>query len=326
MSGTIYHADCLETLRSLPDESVQLVLVDPPFNTGDFQVDDTSGIRYLDSRHDYIGWLKACVVECWRVLSPNGSIYMHLGEKISYKVRLLVMDEVFGESNWLNTIIWHFDYGGRSKKTWSRKHETIMWYAKNTKDYVFNYDTIDRIPYMAPGLQKDKERAALGKPVTDTWWHTIVPTNGSERCHYPNQKPVKLYERIVKASSNPGDTVLDFCCGSGTTLVAAHRHGRNWIGIDNSDDAIKVMRERFVKDGVDDYNITSSLPAPVATLSMEPAEFVGRCGVLSHENWDDEEDPPVTCTCDAGHDGDHMGGTRCGTVSWPRVSCESSIK
>ena len=304
MSGTVYFADCLEVLKTLPNESVHLVVVDPPFNTGDFQTDGTSGITYLDSKFDYIDWMKQCIVECKRIMTPNGSIYVHLGEKISYKVRLLVMDEVFGEKNWLNTIIWHFDYGGRSKRMWSRKHETILMYAKDAKNYVFNYDSIDRIPYMAPGLQKDKTRVERGKPVTDTWWNSIVATNGEERVHYPNQKPIRLYERIVKASSNPGGVVLDFCCGSGTTLVAAHRQGRSFIGIDNNEFAIEVMKGRFVKDGVEGCTfLGGELELVICNAAI--------CSVLSPQSWD-KKDEAVSCTLEQSHEGPHQ----CGEVKW----------
>lgn len=251
MTSKIFFAESLEALRVLPDSSVDLITTDPPFNTGVIQQDNRSKISYLDRRDDYIEWMHDVVKECHRVLVPNGAMYIHLNEKVSYKIRFLVMDDIFGESNWLNTIIWDFDYGGRSKKTFARKHESVLYYAKNINDYTFHYDMIDRIPYMAPSLQKDIARREAGKPVTDVWWCTICTTRGKERVSYPNQKPLKLYERMIKVSSNPGDVILDPFAGSGTTCVAAARHGRRFIGIDRNEKAMHVMHDRFKIEGIE---------------------------------------------------------------------------
>jgi site-specific DNA-methyltransferase (adenine-specific) len=244
MSNVVYHGDCLDVMRSLPDASIKLIITDPPFQTGNIQRDSHSGVSYVDDRDDYIEWMRQCMVECRRILTPDGSIYLHLGEKISYKVRYLVMDQVFGEDNWLNTLIWSFDFGGRGKRCFPRKHDTILLYVKDPKNYIFNYNDVERLPYIAPGLV-GPEKAALGKFPTDVLWCTIVPTGGHERLHYPNQKPVRVVEQLVKASSNVGDTVLDFCAGSGTTGDAATRNGRGFILIDNKREAIDTMRIRF---------------------------------------------------------------------------------
>ena len=144
----------------------------------------------------------------------------------------------------MSEIIWAYDYGGRSKTRWPAKHDNILWYAKDPKNYTYRYDDMDRIPYMAPGLVT-KEKAALGKTPTDVWWHTIVPTNGKERTGYPTQKPLGIMNRIIKIHSNPGDTVLDFFAGSGTTGEAAYRNGRNAVLIDASEEAVDVMKKRL---------------------------------------------------------------------------------
>ena len=130
-----------------------------------------------------------------------------------------------------------------ARDRWPKKHDNILWYSKSAK-WTFNIDDIDRVPYMAPGLV-GPEKAARGKLPTDTWWLTIVPTNGAERTGYPTQKPLKLLERVVRASSNPGDLVADFFCGSGTTGVAAKKLGRRYLLVDDNPDAIRITNERL---------------------------------------------------------------------------------
>ena len=144
----------------------------------------------------------------------------------------------------MNEIIWAYDYGGRSKRRWPAKHDTMFWYAKDPENYVFDYEAIDRIPYMAPSLV-GAEKAQRGKTPTDVWWLTIVPTNSKEKTGYPTQKPLKLLERIVRVHSAVGDWVLDFFAGSGATGEAAARLGRRFILIDNHPDAIRIMTERL---------------------------------------------------------------------------------
>ena len=159
----------------------------------------------------------------------------------------------------MNEIIWAYDYGARSKSRWSPKHDNILWFVKNPDDYIFNYDEVERIPYMAPGLV-GKEKAEKGKTITDTWWHTIVPTNGKEKTGYPTQKPLGILRRIVKVSSNPNSIILDFFAGSGTTGVAALESGRNFILVDNNLEALEVMAKRF--DGVPNIEWIGFDPRP----------------------------------------------------------------
>ena len=155
-----------------------------------------------------------------------------------------MLDEIFGRESFMNEIIWAYDYGGRSKSRWSAKHDNILWYAKTPKYYIFNFDEMDRIPYMAPGLVS-KEKAARGKTPTDVWWHTIVSTNGSEKTGYPTQKPLGVLNRIVKVHSSPDDTLLDFFAGSGTFGEAAALHNRSSILIDNNESAIRHIMDRL---------------------------------------------------------------------------------
>lgn len=166
-----------------------------------------------------------------------------------------MLDDIFGPERFLNEIIWAYDYGGRARDKWARKHDNILWYSKSDS-WTYNRDEIDRIPYMAPGLV-GPEKAARGKLPTDTWWMTIVPTNSKERTGYPTQKPLKLLERIVRASSQPGEVVADFFGGSGTTAVAAARLGRKFLYVDTSSEALAITRHRLAE-------IMTATPLPMA--------------------------------------------------------------
>jgi site-specific DNA-methyltransferase (adenine-specific) len=155
-----------------------------------------------------------------------------------------LLDSIFGRAGFLNEIIWAYDYGGRATRRWPAKHDTILFYVKDPANYVFNSDEVEREPYMAPGLVTP-EKAARGKLPTDTWWHTIVSPTGREKTGYPTQKPLGILKRIIAASSCPGDLVLDFFAGSGTTGVAASQLGRRFHLIDNNPAAIDVMLRRL---------------------------------------------------------------------------------
>jgi len=267
MPGKVYLADNLEVLESLDDASVDLIYIDPPFNTGKVQartrirtVRNASGDRvgfqgkryetvvvgrqsFADLFDDYLGFLEPRLAQAYRVLAPHGSLYFHLDYREIHYCKVL-LDSIFGRDCFLNEIIWAYDYGARTKKKWPAKHDNILLYVKDPDNYTFNVDDIDRIPYMAPGLV-GREKAAKGKLPTDTWWHTIVPTNGKERTGYPTQKPLGILRRIVAASSNEGDLVLDFFAGSGTTGEACLLLGRSFILVDNSEEAHTVMAKRF---------------------------------------------------------------------------------
>ncbi len=266
--NTILHGENLTALRALPDASVQLIYIDPPFNTGTTQqrsriktVRDAAGDRtgfggnrysterlttqpnYTDTFDDYIGFLRPRLAEAHRILTPDGSLFFHIDPREVHYCKVL-LDEVFGRACFQNEIIWAYDYGARATKRWPAKHDNILWYTKDPIRYTFNLDATDRIPYMAPGLVGE-EKAARGKTPTDVWWHTIVPTNGKEKTGYPTQKPLGILERIVRVHSNPGDTVLDFFSGSGTAGEAAARNGRSFTLIDQSAEACALMRKRL---------------------------------------------------------------------------------
>jgi site-specific DNA-methyltransferase (adenine-specific) len=267
--NSINLADNLDFLREVPNAAVDLIYIDPPFNTGTQQsitrlktVRDEGGDRtgfggnryrterqgstsYLDAFEDYMAFLAPRIDEARRVLADNGSIFLHVDQHESHYCKVL-LDRVFGRKSFINEIIWSYDYGGRSKKKWPTKHDTIFWYAIDPANYTFNANAIDRIPYMAPGLV-GKEKAARGKVPTDVWWQTIVPTNGKERTGYPTQKPLAILERIVKVHSNPGDMVMDFFAGSGTTGVAAARNDRLFVLVDSNPEAVQVAAKRLTE-------------------------------------------------------------------------------
>jgi len=267
MDNTIYFGDNLPILQKIKSESVDLIYIDPPFNTGKRQsrtqiktersaTGDRTGFsgnryqtirlgsrEYLDIFDDYLAFLEPRLVEAYRILSAHGTMYFHIDYREVHYCKLL-LDQIFGRQCFLNEIIWAYDYGGRTKKRWPPKHNNILVYVKDPEHYTFNVAEIDRIPYMAPGLV-GPEKAARGKLPTDTWWHTIVATNGKEKTGYPTQKPLGILNRMIRASSNPGDLVLDFFAGSGTTGMSCLELNRRFILIDNNPQALQVMRQRF---------------------------------------------------------------------------------
>ncbi len=272
----IVFADNMDYLPTLPDGIADLVYIDPPFNTGRTQTrrsirtvraeQGDSGDRtgfggrryrtveagsssYSDAFDDYLAFLEPRLREAYRVLKPNGSFFLHVDYREVHYCKVL-LDEIFGRESFINEIIWAYDFGGRSKSRWPAKHDNILWYAKDPGSYTFNYDAIDRIPYMAPGLV-GPEKAARGKTPTDVWWHTIVGTNSREKTGYATQKPLGVMERLVRVHSNPGDLVVDFFAGSGTTGEAAAKHERGFLLVDDNPGAVRVMARRLGEYGVE---------------------------------------------------------------------------
>ena len=259
--------DNLRVLQELPSGCADLIYVDPPFNTGKARTHarlrtvasdegDRTGFAgrqykteagetrsYGDQFSDYMAFLEPRLREAHRILAPHGTLYVHLDYREVHYCKVL-LDGIFGRECFLNEIIWAYDYGARSKKRWPAKHDNILVYVADPKGYYFDAEAVDRIPYMAPGLVTP-EKAARGKLPTDTWWHTIVPTTGAERTGYPTQKPLGILRRIVQASSKPGDLVVDFFAGSGTTGAACLELDRRFLLIDDNRQAHAVMAKRF---------------------------------------------------------------------------------
>jgi site-specific DNA-methyltransferase (adenine-specific) len=262
----LVHGDNLPALAQLPDASFRLIYIDPPFNTGRVQsrqqlttVRAEGGTRkgfqgrsyetikgllysYDDAFADYWEFLEPRLEEAWRLLDDRGTLYLHLDWREVHYAKV-VLDALFGRECFLNEIIWAYDYGARAKNKWPAKHDTILVYVKNPKTYFFDNAEVDREPYMAPGLVTP-EKVALGKLPTDVWWHTIVSPTGKEKTGYATQKPEGILRRIVHASSAPGDWVLDFFAGSGTTGAVAHKLGRRFVLMEQNPDAIEIIRAR----------------------------------------------------------------------------------
>ena len=268
-AGTIevFEGDNLEVIRELPSASFDLIYLDPPFNTGHTQERtritterDDDGDRvafqgrrfrttvvgkssYADRFDDYLGFLIPRLEEAYRLLGPKGSLFLHLDYREVHYAKV-ALDTIFGRSSFINEIVWSYDYGARATRRWSPKHDNILWYAKDPKSYCFHFDEIDRIPYMAPSLVGE-EKAARGKTPTDCWWNTIVSPTGKEKTGYPTQKPLGILTRIVRVHSSPGDRLLDFFAGSGSFGEAGAERGRHVVLVDESQEAIAVMRRRF---------------------------------------------------------------------------------
>jgi site-specific DNA-methyltransferase (adenine-specific) len=259
----------LEALATLPDAFAELVYIDPPFNTGrdqvrkrlrveadplatrrgfgekTYRVEEIGSSRYADDFDEYLDFLMPRITAGLRCMTATASLFVHLDAREVHYVKV-ALDRLLGRESFINEIIWAYDFGGRSKRRWPEKHDTILWYARDPENYVFDYDAIDRIPYLAPGLV-GAEKAARGKTPTDVWWQTIVPTNGREKTGYATQKPLAILERIVRVHTTPGAVVLDYFAGSGTTGDAAAKNGRNFVLIDQSPDAARVMAERLAE-------------------------------------------------------------------------------
>ncbi len=272
-ANKLIFGDNLSHLNSIADGSVQLVYIDPPFNTGRTQARgststkriETGGrvgfkgqhyeiiretvLSYDDEFADYWSFLEPRLEEAWRVLHETGTLYLHLDYREAHYAKVL-LDSLFGRDCFLNEIIWAYDYGGKAKNRWPSKHDTILVYVKNPKTYFFDNKSVDREPYMAPGLVTP-EKVARGKLPTDVWWHTIVSPTGKEKTGYPTQKPEGILRRVIQASSRENDMVLDFFAGSGTTGAVAAALGRRFILIDQNQESIDVISKRLKSAGVE---------------------------------------------------------------------------
>ena len=267
LESTVYFGDNLPVLKTLPDFSIQLIYIDPPFNTGReqqrskvttkrsdsgdrigfkgerYETVKSKVLSYDDQFVNYWNFLEPRLEEAFRILKKTGTLYLHLDYREAHYAKVM-LDALFGRECFLNEIIWAYDYGGKSKSRWPSKHDTILVYVKDPAGYYFDSVAVDREPYMAPGLVTP-EKVAKGKLPTDVWWHTIVSPTGKEKTGYPTQKPVGILRRIIQASSKEGDTVLDFFAGSGTTGFVANELGRKFILVDQNPESIEVIKNRL---------------------------------------------------------------------------------
>ena len=306
-SSLVVQADNLAYLSELPDASFTVIYIDPPFNTGKTQTrrtlktapaqeggarGDRTGFQgksytsalqtlasYHDAFEDYWAFLEPRIRQAHRLLTQDGTLYLHLDWREVHYAKVMC-DMIFGRDCFMNELIWAYDYGAKSTKRWPTKHDNILMYVKDPRKYYFNADTVDREPYMAPGLVTE-EKAARGKLPTDVWWHTIVSPTGKEKTGYPTQKPVGLLKRMIAASSRPGDWVLDFFAGSGTTGAAAVELERKFVCVDQNPPAIEVMAKRL---NVEEHSFAAYRGVPRgAAVLFTPQRSVGVRGGTSRD-------------------------------------------
>jgi DNA modification methylase len=263
----LVHAPNEAVLGLLPEGAFDVVAIDPPFNTGRDQrrlrlavEADPEGDRtgfgdrryaqrvvgehaYPDSHEDYLGMLRPRLARARELLAPHGTLYVHLDYREAHYVKVM-LDELFGREAFLNEIVWAYDFGGRSRRRWPAKHDTILVYVREPGGHHFDAAAVDREPYMAPGLV-GPEKAARGKLPTDVWWHTIVPTSGRERTGWPTQKPEGIVRRMVAASSRPGGWCLDFYAGSGTLGAVCAALGRRYVLVEREAEAVAIAQRRL---------------------------------------------------------------------------------
>ena len=254
----IYRSSAIDLLNTLDSNSIDMIYTDPPFGTGDMQTMSrkkagtiVSKIEYSDKFSNYMEFLEPHLLEMHRVLKETGTMYLHMDWRWVHYAKVKC-DEIFGYDNFLNEIVWSYNFGGRGKDRFPQKHDTILVYVKNLGKHKFNWNDIDRIPYAAPALQyagrtkeEAEKRIAEGQVPTDVWSMSIVGTASKERLGYPNQKPIKLMKRAIIASSSLKDVVLDPFAGSGSTAAAALEAGRRFIVSDVGDESIATMKKRF---------------------------------------------------------------------------------
>lgn len=297
-SEMVIHGDCLDILKQIDGNSVDMIYLDPPFFTQKMQsLKDTQGTEYFfgdvwNSREEYLDYMKVRVYELKRVLKDTGSIFLHCDEKASHYLRI-ILDDIFGEENFRSEIIWTYKRWSNSKKGLLPGHQTIFFYTK-TNNYKFNiiyteYSPTTNIDQILQERVRDNRGKAIykhddngevilskekkGVPMSDVWEIPFLNPKAKERVGYPTQKPIELLERIVRISTDVGDTVLDPFCGSGTTMVAAELVNRKGIGIDISRDAVEISENRLknpyktesrlLKSGIESYKTKSDVDSAI---------------------------------------------------------------
>ena len=252
----IHQGDCLKIMKSLPDNSIDLIYIDPPFFSGKNYHSKYGSFEDIweGGMPGYLTWLNARLLEMKRLLKPTGSIYVHLDWHASHYVKC-EMDKIFGYENFRNEVVWSYSAGARGKNNWARKHDVILYYTKGDS-WTFNWKEIAE-PFESgmtewrytKGGQKGKPMPP-GKVPADVLKIQVLNTMSSERIGYPTQKPEELLNKIILASSNKGDVIADFFCGGGTTAAVAQKLGRRWIASDISKDACKITKNRLRRLGL----------------------------------------------------------------------------
>lgn len=318
---TIFERDNLDILRVMDSESVDLIYLDPPFNSKkkyqapleseasgaefkdtwymsdvkqewidhihDHNEDlwfliEASGRNYDESMKAYLIMMSVRLIEMQRILKSTGSIYLHCNDVATHYLRS-VLDSIFGKENFRNEIIWGYRGGGVPKKAFARKHDTLIFYSK-TKKSLFNpqympySDSTQKLVKKRGGVSIDGKKRNLDRGATmNDYWSDInsLQTWSPERIGYPTQKPVELLKRVIKASSDPENIILDPFCGCATTCVAAENLNRKWIGIDLSSKAIELVRHRLTKEvGMfGEVNHRTDIPQNKTEITEQPKKL-----------------------------------------------------
>ena len=230
------HGDGLALLTFLPEATVDLIYMDPPFftqkNHGEF--DDR-----WSSLEEYVAFISQYAQAACDLLRPTGNFILHVDPRSAHYLKVAI-DQIFGYQNFGNEVVWHYSSGGAGKKTLAKKHDTLLWWGK-TPERTFN---VLREPYATQGTEGRPGFHPEGRMLTDVWDISIISTTGKERTGYPTQKPLRLLERVVEVWSNPGDLVVDPMCGSGTTGMAALSLGREFLLNDKNLEAVRISQER----------------------------------------------------------------------------------
>ncbi|MCC6321036.1 MAG: site-specific DNA-methyltransferase [Phycisphaerales bacterium] len=235
----IYCVDWLPFAAHLSPASIDLLYADPPFNTGDTQSDRNGQYAdRFDSTAAYITWLRERLAATLPALKPTANILIHIDWRTSHRVRVM-LDDLLGASRFVNHLIWQYGLGGSSPRRFARKHDDILFYCLDPERYLFD-------PPMVPATSN--RMRGRQKKATDVLDIPSINNMAAERVGYPTQKPLALLDLLVRACCPPGGTVLDPCCGSGTTLVAAVRSGRRAIGCDINPDAVRIARSRLAAE------------------------------------------------------------------------------
>ncbi len=292
-TNVLYCDDNLHRLAQFPANCVDLIYLDPPFfSNRQYEViwGDEAEVRSFEDRWEgginvYVEWMRERVIELHRILKPTGSLYFHCDWHAAHYLKQM-LDDVFGLNQFQNEIIWYYRGAGVSPKRWGRRHDNILFYTKGKK-WTFNVDpvrqpysaeSLERLKYKARSFRKNKtydtyEANPLGKHPDDVWELQPIMPSDKERLGYPTQKPERLLERILLASSNEGDVILDPFAGCGTTLTVAQRLKREWLGIDVSPTAVELMRRRMAKVGATNIKLVG-MPVTVEQLkALKPFEF-----------------------------------------------------
>lgn len=293
-TSVLYCDDNLHRLAQFPAECVDLVYLDPPFfSNRHYEViwGDEAEVRSFEDRweggvHVYVAWMRERMIELHRILKPTGSIYLHCDWHASHYLKVM-MDEVFGDNQFQNEVVWYYRGGGVSKRRWARRHDTLLYYSKG-KEWTFNVDPV-RTPYSDSVLESPTSRYdksyrdnkvyegyrpnPLGKHPDDVLMIQPIMPSDKRRLGYPTQKPEELLERVILASSNEGDIVLDPFAGCGTTMVVAEQHRRQWIGLDISPTAVGLMKRRMDKIGALNVKLVGMPVSEKQLRDLKPFEF-----------------------------------------------------